>query len=158
MVTVRETSGVRFPPPLISAIALAIGLTLHWVRPASIVSEEGLTGLRLLGGLLIVLGIGLWQSAVRVFRSVGTNVSYREPTTALVEKGPYRFTRNPMVIALAATQAGIALVVNGWWPLLTLVPALLITRYAVITHEERYLETKFGDAYHRYTERVRRWL
>jgi len=53
---------------------------------------------------------------------------------------------------------GIAIFVNGLWPLLLAVPLVAVLRFGVIGPAERYLERKFGDVYRRYRSRVRRWL
>jgi len=75
-----------------------------------------------------------------------------------VVQGPYRFTRNPMYVGLAALYAGVTLLVNSLWPLLLLPVVLVVIRWRVIAREEAYLERKFGDVYRTYTTRVRRWL
>ena len=77
---------------------------------------------------------------------------------ALVLSGPYRFTRNPMYVALAALTAALGLFMDSWWPIALLIPVLVIVRVFVIAPEERYLKRRFGDDYVRYTQRVRRWL
>ena len=88
----------------------------------------------------------------------GTNIRPDLPTTALVTEGPFRFTRNPLYLGLTLMYAGIALLIPGTWPLLLLVPVLLVMRWGVIAREERYLERKFGEPYRAYLGRVRRWL
>jgi len=47
---------------------------------------------------------------------------------------------------------------NTLWPLVILVPVLLIVHYGIIRGEERYLEAQFGDAYRGYCARVRRHI
>jgi len=112
----------------------------------------------LLGWLLAGAGVALAASAIVLFRRAGTSPVPIQPTTALVAQGPYRFTRNPMYVGLAALYAGIALLVNSLWPLVLLPVVLIAIRWWVIAREEAYLERKFGDAYRAYTRRVRRWL
>jgi protein-S-isoprenylcysteine O-methyltransferase Ste14 len=52
----------------------------------------------------------------------------------------------------------LAIVLDSFWLLLTLVPFVLIIRYSVFAREEAYLEREFGDdVYRRYRARVR-WL
>jgi len=152
-----ETPGVRVLPPLIFAATLALGFLLHWIWPAAIIPGK-VAVLRVAGLLLVTLGVVLSAVSVRLFRRAGTNVNPRRPTTALVQTGPYRISRNPMYVALVVLTAGIALLANAWGPLFLLVPALVAVRYGVIAQEERYLEAKFGGAYREYTSRVRRWL
>ena len=79
-------------------------------------------------------------------------------TVLLITSGPYRYTRNPLYIALTLAQVSVALWYNNLWILLLVVPSLIvITRYA-IAREERYLEKLFGQQYLDYKQRVRRWL
>jgi protein-S-isoprenylcysteine O-methyltransferase Ste14 len=76
----------------------------------------------------------------------------------MVITGPYRFTRNPLYLALCFLHAGIALLVGGLIPLLMTLVLAIILRQAVISREERYLSGKFGPAYSDYCIKVRRWL
>ena len=72
--------------------------------------------------------------------------------------GPYRLTRNPMYVSLAALYVGVSLFANSWWPLLLLPVVLLAVDRAVIAREERYLAGAFPAEYAAYRARVRRWL
>ena len=79
-------------------------------------------------------------------------------TTAIVVQGPYRFSRNPMYLAMAILYAGLAFAINGLL-IIVLLPVLLgILSFGVISREERYLERKFGQEYLRYKARVRSWV
>jgi protein-S-isoprenylcysteine O-methyltransferase Ste14 len=79
------------------------------------------------------------------------------PTTAIVESGPYGFTRNPIYLAMFLGLIGLAIAFDTLW-LLMLVPFGLIISYGVVAREKAYLERKFGDVYRDYRSRVRRWL
>jgi protein-S-isoprenylcysteine O-methyltransferase Ste14 len=92
------------------------------------------------------------------FIRAGTNIPTNRPTTALVTAGPYRFSRNPIYIALTLLYLGIALAVDSAWIAGLIVPVLIAIRYGVIAREESFLEQKFGAAYRDYKARVRRWL
>ena len=70
----------------------------------------------------------------------------------------YRFTRNPIYLALALAYLGFALAVDSAVALAVLAPLLVLVRVGVIAREERYLAGKFGDEYRRYMASVRRWL
>lgn len=103
-------------------------------------------------GLLAIVWAGM------VFRSRGTRPEPWKPSTAVVDSGPYRFSRNPMYLALGVIHLGVGIAVGSIWIIATLVPTLVVMRYGVIGREERYLEAKFGDTYLRYKLAVRRWL
>ena len=80
------------------------------------------------------------------------------PTTALVTKGLYSYSRNPIYVALTLIYLGLAIGAGSVWSVIFLVPTLALIRYGVIAREERYLERKFDGAYIDYRNRVRRWI
>jgi len=80
------------------------------------------------------------------------------PTTAIVTSGPFRFSRNPLYLALTLLYFGLSVAVNSWWGIVVLVPLLIIMHRGVVLREERYLERKFGETYRRYRSKVRRYL
>jgi len=155
----RDIPGVIARPPLIFLGAVVAGLALDWLVPLPFASG-GLGGAfqYWLGGALIVAGLAAAATAVWQFHRAGTNAPTWRPTTALVTDGLYRYSRNPIYLAMSVSFLGIAIAVNTLWLLIMLVPTLLIMHRGVILREERYLEAKFGDAYRRYTAAVRRWL
>jgi protein-S-isoprenylcysteine O-methyltransferase Ste14 len=93
-----------------------------------------------------------------VMRRAGTNIKPSQPTTAIVQTGPFRFSRNPLYISLTLFYLGVCLMFNALWPLLLLPPLLVVVQRGIIYREERYLEAKFGEEYRDYRRRVRRWL
>ena len=94
----------------------------------------------------------------RLFIRAKTEVPPHRPTSAIVTDGPYRFSRNPIYVALTLLSAGIALWVNSFWMLGLLIPTLVVMTIAVIGPEEQYLERKFGAEYLDFKSRVRRWI
>jgi protein-S-isoprenylcysteine O-methyltransferase Ste14 len=149
------TAGVVAPPPLIYLVAILVGVALHLFVRVALVPPR----IAAVVGAPLVLGsilLGIW--AMREFDRAGTPVPVREPTVALVTAGPYRFSRNPIYVALSLLHLGTAVWVNSAWLLLTLVAALIVMAQGVIAREERYLERKFGKPYLEYMAAVRRWL
>lgn len=93
-----------------------------------------------------------------MFLRAHTTVIPHRRVSALVTSGPLRVSCNPMYTAFASITIGAALVIGTWWPLVTLIPALLVIRIAVIGPEERYLAETFGEDFAAYRANVRRWL
>ncbi len=111
-----------------------------------------------IGAVLLVLALLLSLSAFALFWRKHTSVMPQRPTTAIIQSGPFRMTRNPLYLSMTLIYIGVCLVMNTAWPLL-LLPLLLLTMHrGVILREERYLEQKFGDEYISYRSRVRRWI
>src|SRR5215510_7754334 len=111
-----------------------------------------------LGLALLVLGVGIAAWGRRTMQAAGTNVNPALPTTAIVTSGPFRFSRNPLYLALTLLYLGLTLALNTWWGIVVLVPVLIIMHRGVVLREERYLEHKFGETYRQYRSKVRRYL
>ncbi len=154
---VRDGAAVRFPPPLVPLIALAVGLVIQrfvWPLPFPV---EGLAR-TVAGGVLLVCGVGLITAAGRLFQKSGQDPKPWESTPEIIATGIYRLTRNPMYLGMGLLQAGIGVLLSNLW-IVVLVPVSwgVIQRIA-IRHEEAYLERKFGTSYTQYKASVRRWL
>jgi protein-S-isoprenylcysteine O-methyltransferase Ste14 len=154
-----DTPGVRVLPPLIYAGLFAVAYVLHRAVPLRLWGGNGVAALaRLAGWALVGAGVLLAASAAWLFRRAGTTPNPTRPTTALVLSGPYRFTRNPMYVALGLCYLGATLLVNTAWPLVLFPALIILVQRWVIVPEEAYLERKFGAEYRVYCDRVRRWL
>jgi protein-S-isoprenylcysteine O-methyltransferase Ste14 len=112
--------------------------------------------------VVIVAGLLLWLlldgAAMLAFRRAETSMIPFKPSTALVVSGPYRFTRNPMYVGMAALYVALAVALGLIWALILLPIVIVAVDRLVIAREEPYLERTFGDEYREYKQRVRRWL
>ena len=154
----RDSAGVRLPPPVITLGCVLVGVALDRVLSFPFFPEH-LRGIeRAVGWVVLLLAIALGAWATGLFVRAGTTPNPLRPTTALVIRGPYHFTRNPMYLGFAFMMGGIALITNNVWILLMTVPDVLATQVMQIDREERYLSEKFGAEYDAYRARVRRWI
>jgi protein-S-isoprenylcysteine O-methyltransferase Ste14 len=151
-----DTAQVIVRPPLAWGLAVVAGLALDWLVPLSFLPADLPAGW--LGTTVFVLALALVAWAIVTITGAGSNVPTNQPTTAVVERGPYRFTRNPIYLGMFLGLIGLAVVFDDLWLLMMLVPFALVIRYGVVAREEAYLERKFGDVYRGYRSRVRRWL
>ncbi len=113
---------------------------------------------RPLGFTLGALALLLATSAILTMRAAGTNVNPNQPAMTVVRGGPYRFTRNPMYLALCLLQLALGFLIDDWTMLLFTLPLALLLHLGVILREEKYLEAKFGDQYLALKRNVRRWI
>lgn len=150
------TAQVIIRPPLAWALAVLAGLVIDWLEPLPFLPDDLPAGA--FGALVFALALALAVWAIATMTSAGSNVPTNQPTTAIVESGPYRFTRNPIYLGMFGGLIGLAIAFDTLWLLLMLVPFALVIRYGVVAREEVYLERKFGDLYRGYRVRVRRWL
>jgi protein-S-isoprenylcysteine O-methyltransferase Ste14 len=153
--TLPAVPGVIVFPPVLFLSSIVLGTALQFVRPIHLGAA---LPARIGGGLLALMGVAAVAAAKRSLRRAGTNVRPDKPTTAIVNDGPYRFTRNPIYLGASLAYLGVAVVLNVFWPLPALAPFLVLLDWGVVRREEEYLERKFGDGYRAYKRRVRRWI
>ncbi len=148
------------PPPVLFAGAFALGLLLqHWLAPrTAIPARVPILIVRTIGISMIAFGAALAFGCLLLFLRAHTTVIPHGQASALVTSGPYRWTRNPMYVALTLLYAGAAVLLRAVGPLFMLPLALAALHAVVIPHEERALAGMFGDEYLAYCQRVRRWL
>jgi protein-S-isoprenylcysteine O-methyltransferase Ste14 len=142
--------------PFIIYIGLAVlAVLLHSVLPLFTLPE---LPAQVIGVVLILLNFFVGAPALRNMLKVKTSPNPHRPSTALLESGVYRFTRNPMYIGLTLAYAGLMFFFQISWGLV-FIPLLiwLITKWVIIPEEE-YLQIKFGDEYLQYQANVHRWL
>ena len=100
----------------------------------------------------------LLLASVLTFLRHKTGIEPWKPATALLTKGVFAYSRNPIYLGFCFLVSGIALYLNTVWLLLSLFPSVWLLMRWVISKEERYLEQRFGEHYLCYKQRVRRWL
>lgn len=147
----------RIPPPL---VGLACGL-LAWLlaRASPGLGVDWLPRVPV-AAALVALGLSLDVWGLVAFRRARTTLNPLSPerTSAVVQGGPYRFTRNPMYLGMTLITIGIGLLANNLWIALFALPALLTVHVIAVLPEERYLSDKFGERYTAYLSQVRRYL
>lgn len=101
------------------------------------------------GTVMITLGRGAYASFARV---------YGLKEDELIDRGVYRWSRNPQYVGYALLLAGISFAVMSIWAFaLALAFALFIHCY-IVSVEEPHLRKAFGEAYDAYLKRTARYL
>jgi protein-S-isoprenylcysteine O-methyltransferase Ste14 len=150
---------VMIHPPILLGGAILGGLLLDYCLP------RHRRGLRLPDGARRALAAGLVAGggtfvalAMIELARAGTSAPTFKPSTALVTRGIYARTRNPIYLGALLVYPGLALFFTSPGMLLLWPVVMLVLEQGVVRREERYLERLFGEAYRRYRARVARWL
>ena len=148
---------LKIPPPIVGLLIAALMVLIARHSPVLALPNALRQALAL---ALLAIGALLDLSGALAFRRARTTVNPLQPgkTSAIVDTGVYRITRNPMYLGMATMLTGAAVYLAA--PLALLGPlafAAYITRFQ-IQPEERALLAKFGEPYRAYCQRVRRWL
>lgn len=114
--------------------------------------------LRVAGAVLIAAGATVLISAFARFAvdGIGTPAPVA-PTERLVVRGPYRFVRNPMYLAVLAVITGQAVVLGR--PVLLGYAAGVAAAFAAFVHwyEQPALTRRYGAQYEAYRKAVPGW-
>ncbi|MCJ8298533.1 MAG: isoprenylcysteine carboxylmethyltransferase family protein [Pseudomonadales bacterium] len=151
----QKGAAVKFPPPLIFGICIAIGYLLNLALPLSLTLLEGRAYVAVLplgGALVLILG------AVVALKRAKTCIEPWKPTSNIVNSGVFAVSRNPIYVAFICFTIAVGLFLNNIWIIVFSGVAAVAVFYIAIEREERYLAAKFQGEYSDYCAKVRRWL
>ncbi len=152
-----ESLELLIPPPLYALAGAAAMWLLHRYWP---VAELLAPPWRSAGIVIMSVSLIPAMLAFGLFRRYHTSANPHHPEKArrLVTTGIYRWTRNPMYLSLLTLLLGWGVKLGSASALgVPLLFALTVTRLQIIP-EERVLAAHFGETFHDYARRVRRWL
>jgi len=112
-----------------------------------------------LGAGLFALGAGLYLycQGLFMFRGQGTPAPF-DPPRKIMRRGPYKWVRNPMYIAVLTIAGAEAVFFQSWHIVVYLVCLTCAVHLMVVLYEEGALRMKFGAIYEDYRREVPRWL
>ena len=122
--------------------------------------DFALPGREVLAAVFFSIALFVGLSAVLGFHRAKTTVNPLKPdaASALVVRGIYRWTRNPMYLAMLLVLVAWACIVANWAALAILPLFVLYLNRFQIVPEERALRARFGAEFENYRRKVRRWL
>jgi protein-S-isoprenylcysteine O-methyltransferase Ste14 len=122
-------------------------------------ADDQPAALRILGGILLVLGAALVLETTARFalQGRGTPAPWAPPERFVV-RGSYRLVRNPMYVGVIALIVGQGLLLGRERLFVWAAAAWLLFHVFVVFEEEPGLRRRFGAEYEGYCARVARWL
>ncbi len=146
----------RFPwPPVLLICLIALGLVLRAVWPLGF-ERTGIS--QAVGGLFVVAALASDVWASLTFRKAQTTILPHQGTQALVTRGPFAYSRNPIYVGNLLILLGVGLLAGSLWHVV-LVPVLaLAVQHFAIVREEAHLAANFPQGWADYSAKVRRWI
>ncbi len=133
---------------------VGIGLTVAIGDPIALPVEASRTV-----AVGLVVAVVLWDSwALWLMARHRTALLPGGSTRMILDRGPFRVSRNPLYLGLIAVDVALALLWPSFWALALVPVGTVALWWGAILPEERYLSAKFGTEYDTYRARVRRWL
>ncbi len=145
---------IPWPALLLAKVSMAVSLGLMlWAAGARTAGLSALSASLFL--MLLVAGTLLFMPAItRLGRSLRVGLPNEE--TTLVVSGIYRYSRNPIYLALYC-MLGASLIYAFSWVNLVAVILGVALHHRIVLAEEKFLSGRFPD-YEDYRRRVRRYL
>lgn len=134
--------GQRTRIMLLRLYGVAFLLAVLFTKPVFAETAAG-TAMLIAGATLVTVGV-LGRCWAIVHIGGKKNVE-------LIRSGPYRHSRNPLYLFSIFACSGFGILSQSFVLAATLALSSLITFYAKIRDEERYLFREFGDEYSAYT-------
>ena len=153
----KPTLSLIAPAPVVFGVPFAAGVILHFLFNTVTLGSPAALALTV-GGVLLAASVALAGWSISTMFRAGENPDPRHPTNALVDTGPFAYSRNPIYIAFVLGGIGIAVGIDSVFVLAAVLIGAIALDRLVIVREEKYLSKLFGDEYRRYTARVRRWI
>ncbi len=109
-------------------------------------------------GLLLLAGSLVWTFSAQLAMADSWRIGIDFKTkTDLVERGLFRFSRNPIFLGMLFSLLGFFLAIPNALSALVLILGFVLIQIQVRLEEE-YLASVHGESYRSYSARVRRWL
>ncbi|WP_345425020.1 isoprenylcysteine carboxylmethyltransferase family protein [Halioxenophilus aromaticivorans] len=147
----------KIPPPVLGVL-VALGM-LYLAKAGE--SLNWPMGVRWLGALgFFVVGLAIELTAIISFRKAKTTINPLTPndSSQLVAHGIYRLSRNPMYVGMVCQLLAMSWYLAAPITLLGLPVFIWLINECQIKPEEAALKERFGEHFHQYQARVRRWL
>jgi len=112
----------------------------------------------LLGVVPVALGIWLASWGHRLFVEAGTTIRPGSESSALVTRGPFRVSRNPMYLGMVLVLIGVGVLLGSAWAFVVVPVFMVLLEVLFIRPEEAMMRVRFGEEFAAYRRRTRRWL
>lgn len=110
------------------------------------------------GVFLVLAGVGLMGAAVWQFQRHKTSVIPHERPSAMITRGVFALSRNPIYLGDVLVLAGLVLIWDAVLSLILVPVFVVILERRFILPEEMRLSDAFGAAFAEYRKRTRRWI
>jgi len=143
-------------PPLIFASGLLSGFIFdHFIFKTDFYDGNLV---QIFGYILVSVGVIIALLGLQVFFKMKENPHPHTETKKLIVRGIFKYSRNPLYLAMAFMYIGVSISLNSLAMLIMFAPVIIVVNYGVILREEKYLGKIFGDEFYKYKKQVRKWL
>ena len=127
-------------------------LVMIWFARPTVLSLIVGFGVIFIGELIRFWGVSIVGAETRTTGTVGG--------TFLITNGPFSYVRNPLYVGNMLLYAGVGIMSMALFPWMLLVAVVwfYVQYYLIVTREEEYLASAFGEEFDLYRRNVRRFV
>ena len=137
---------VTFIVPIVELISIFMNTYIH------------LAGIRALGCILGILGVGVFVVSVLTMRDSWRAGVPNDEKTELVTSGIYAYSRNPAFLGFDLIYLSILFMFFNWGLFIITVSAIVMLHLQIVHVEEDFLIKTFGEEYWDYRKKVCRYI
>ena len=137
---------VTFIVPIVELISIFMNTYIH------------LAGIRALGCILGILGVGVFVVSVLTMRDSWRAGVPNDEKTELVTSGIYAYSRNPAFLGFDLIYLSILFMFFNWGLFIITVSAIVMLHLQIVHVEEAFLIKTFGEEYWDYRKKVCRYI
>jgi len=143
-----------FPPRYFSVLLILLIITHFLTRGFWFLKSP----LRFLGVIFILFGgiMNIWTD--QLFKKWNTTVKPDELPSTFIQTGPFKISRHPMYLGMAAILLGSSIVCGTVITIIYPIVFIILMEILFISKEENNMKKQFGNTYLQYNKRVRRWI
>lgn len=145
----------KIPPPLVTLLfGMGIYFSTELIPPLAF-KYQGTLAI-----MVLTIGLVIMVSAILTFRQLQTTINPLQPNkaTSLAVSGVFRFSRNPMYLAMLLILVALSLASGALAAVFLLPGFVMYISIFQIVPEEQAIEKLFSDQYLKYCKKVRRWI
>jgi protein-S-isoprenylcysteine O-methyltransferase Ste14 len=151
-----DAPAYRIWPPVALGVPLLAGV---WITASAGDPMPLPVGISRNVAIVLILAFAVWNGwSLVLLARFETALLPGGSTSTILDRGPFRVSRNPLYLGLIALDLALALLWPSFWGVASVPVGVVALWWGAILPEERYLSAKFGAEYDGYRARVRRWL
>lgn len=112
----------------------------------------------LMGTFFCLLSLPLIIFALKEFYKAKILFDARKASTTLITTSIYKITRHPVYLSFVLFYSGLSFLINSFWMLIMVIPAIFSIQKFSMEREEKLLEARYGEEFRNYKARVPRWI
>lgn len=149
---------MRASPVMLFITTFIIAIVSHLLFCIKISHYLPLGLMQTLAIALLLLSLLINTLVYREFKNNSTPHAPFSRPKKLLTNGVFRYSRNPIYLALVISFAALAFIIDTAWLILFSFVLLLLINSLIIPDEEKTLTNEFNGEYEKYKKYQRRWL